>query len=163
MIGLFSAIGESLKELLCVCAVAVLCDLICENSSSKGLYSALKIVCSLCVCCVMLSFVPTTAYRASEAFGVTYSQENHELSSDAFLELTKAELEKNMSETIYRKFGIKPHSLGIDFSKEETGDSCELYVKAASIILPKGTDSITATAIEAFIGETLACEKVETR
>lgn len=149
--------GSFFAELLFVCAASVLCDAVCETSVSKGIAASLKIVCSLCICAVVFSFSPASVKNVNFGFAEYDFRNSGYVSDEIIIERTREELEKNMSETIYQKFGIKPVSVSISFSKEEKDGICEVNVNSAKAVLPPDTDGAAASAIRIFVEETLVC------
>ena len=113
-------------RLFIICASAIICEIICENTSCS---ETVKTVCSLCICVAIFTcFIPEKNVFENFYSSFTYSEEKTEdvskgqISSE-IIEKTKIQLEKNISGYISENFGINPDTVCIQFSKASAGNS----------------------------------------
>lgn len=148
---------EYFISLFTVCILCVLCDLLADFTS-KGVSSALKLVCSIVLLLTVFSAILNGCNISSlknsfSAIADTASYDVAVSSSDElFLEKTRHELEKNLSITLYEKFGIKPDYVSIEFNTEENAEETAVSVSMVETVLPGSTDDITVSAADIFIG-----------
>lgn len=138
-----------------VCAMALLCELIAENTKKSACYTALKTVCALCVCVTVFSSFSSdlSTERLKQAF------ENAEQSltsivptgtepEAAVLERTRDELITQTKQRILEKYGITPVELGISFSVTKQDGQTLVGVETVQIRWEEGVATGAALSAE---------------
>lgn len=158
---------EYFNNLFIVALAACVGQLICENADIKksGIYSAIKLICSLCICLSVFSFfisdeaISETKKIIDDAVNEihTFSAEAS-LSSDGYLlDQTKKELQSSLSNLIYDKTGIKPVYAGINFNVQQTETGKKIEFSEADIIFSRDTGDEILYAAELLTEGILGC------
>jgi len=149
---------EYFITLFSVCCVCTLCDLL-SDFASKGVSSALKLLCSLGILMSVFSIflngcdIKKELSKLESIYSQAQKYESLQESENVFVENTGIQLEYNISCTIYEKFGIKPVSVSIEFNKENKDGVTEISLQKIDITLPEDTDEISVYSVKSFVGE----------
>ncbi len=149
-------------RLFFVCAAALLCEVLSENtqsSSGKGLSAAIKTVCALCVCVSVFSFFGNITgkgnFDISTFFAlpevseeqVTSGTENFSL----LLEKTKAELETQIKNAVSDKYGINPDAVRIDLTVNKKNSGTEVTLSSVSLSFGEETPEELRNTAQSYV------------
>ena len=155
-------------KLFLVCVGAVICEIICESTSENKntVFSAVRIVCSLCICLTVFSvffekdiFIGE-ALKLKDELTVNTSSTKKSESVQYLIENTKSELERKMSDIIFSKTGIKPKDISIQLNIESKEGQIEIDIENTYLKMPGKLSETDIYSAKKCIYDTLGCESV---
>ena len=152
--------------IVCICAVIseIICDGISENQGT--VFSAVKILCSLCICLTVFSaffeknILFDEALKLKNELAASASSTVKTERVQCFLENTKKELEKNISETIFIKTGINPTEVCIQLNIESENNNTKVEIENVYLNMPDTTSKTDIYTAKKYVYDTLGCESV---
>lgn len=158
---------EYFGSLFIVAVCAAVGQLICENADVKksGVYSGIRLICSLCICLTVLSFF-ISGDTISEALkildgssgDIAAFSDSQTADGGTLIEETKKELESTLCSLIYEKTGIKPVYAGIKFNVQQTDSGKEIAFSGAEIAFPRDATEDILYFTELFTEGILGCD-----
>ncbi len=154
------------SKLFLVCAGAVICEIVCESTfeNKNTVYSAVRIVCSLCVCLTVFSiffekdvFIDE-ALRLKDEIAVSRSAAQTTDSMQLLIESTSTELENKLSDIIFEKTGINPASVSIQLNIKSKDNQTQVDFKSVHIKMPETINETEIFSVKKCVYDTLGCE-----
>ena len=115
-----SYFSQYIKTIITTGLFAFLCEFISSHFSNGGtLAKAVKLITNLCIFTVAISPVFSLFSGASFHYITPDFKNNQQATYDTFISFTENELEKSITEQIYRQTGIQLQTISIDLLYEE--------------------------------------------
>ncbi len=151
------SIASYLHGLLVISIIGIISDALLSASSknTKTMESALKLVFSLCL--TLSVIIPGAEILKNTNLSEIFVHEETPLISEeeqSIVFLTKKQLENEISEKIYTKFGIKPTSISIQFVTEQNNEKITVDITGVNIELPSEHNT-SYNEIYAFVTDLL--------
>ena len=151
-------------RLFFICAASIFCEIISENTKAgkSSVGTALKLVCSLCICITVFSFFRTDDLLSGlqgmlDAVEKAGSAAAFAPDETLLLEKTRMQLEKQIDTDIFENCGIKPTDVSIQFTIRQTVSGTDVGVASLSILLPDGTPPSLQSAVSTHTQNLLGC------
>lgn len=142
---------EYLETIAAAGIAAGLAGMLFEGKENESIARYVKLVCSLCLVCVIalpaIRFLSHPAFPELETLSETEAMDCRAIRNtyDRYvIEQARLSMEETVKNRIFEKTGIMPYGVDIEFSVIETSDKTEVSVKSVTVTTKGDWDGLSA-------------------